>query len=218
MSICPCVAERYCKCGSQLHIEYESEGADSAVVQMFDELHHGPDCGPVTPQMAALARSNTTRRELLRRRTPPDTREKGLHVNDRSYDILFPDRTGIRDRVIAGALTALGVPRGTRVRARDAWVELTDEGNAHLRLVCKLGGWNRAPYTDSINTLRGIPGFIDDYDETFNPAYASFCFALPESISPEVRAEMAEQAIPVRDLAVEAAAAHTEFAAMGSRA
>jgi len=68
-----CMTERFCKCGSELMIEYAGDpSADSAVVRMFDELHHGPDCGPVSPQVAAVARSKMVRRELRHRIVEPE--------------------------------------------------------------------------------------------------------------------------------------------------
>jgi hypothetical protein len=77
MEMTLCTAERFCKCGSELMIEYAGHlNADSAVVQMFDQLHTGPDCGPVSPQMAAAARSKMTRRNLQFRRTPTTEKEE----------------------------------------------------------------------------------------------------------------------------------------------
>lgn len=217
MEMTLCLDERFCKCGSELMIEYAGEtSADSAVTQMFDELHHGPDCGPVSPQMAAVARSKMTRRELLHRRNR-ENRVTDEHLPREHYDMLFPDSTRIRAKTIAGALTALEVPRGTQVRARDVWVEAID-GGAQLRLLCQLGGYNRGAYAAGVAVLQSLPGYISDFDETFNPAYASFCFKLPDTIDEETREQIAAQAEPPRDLAAMAAAAKDEFAAMGSNA
>lgn len=222
-----CTTERFCKCGSELLIEYAGDhNADSAVVQMFDQLHTGADCGPVSPQMAAIARSKMTRRELQlrKRRATQEPRENTVHdeLPRDAYELLFPDATGIREDTIAGALRALQVPQnGIRVRARDAWVEVTageGDGVLMLRLLTQLGGANRAAYADSIEHLRAIPEYLGDSDETFNPSYASFWFRLPDTISVEVRAEMAVQAPPMRELAVEAAKAKAAFAAMANSA
>lgn len=221
-----CIAERFCKCGSELLIEYAGDhNADSAVVQMFDQLHSGTDCGPVSPQMAAVARSKMTRRELQlrKRREPQEPRENRVHdeLPRDAYELIFPDVTGIREDTIAGALRALQVQDGVRVRARDAWVEVTageGDGVLMLRLLTQLGGANRAAYADSIEHLRAIPEYLGDSDETFNGSYASFWFRLPDTISVEVRAEMAAQAPPMRELAVEAAKAKAEFAAMANSA
>lgn len=219
MEMMLCLAERFCRCGSELMIEYMGEtNADSAIAQMFDELHHGPDCGPVSPQMAAIARSKMTHRELHARRRPAketvDDRETGEPMFDRDYEFLFPDYHGGRDSVIAAVLTALAVPHGTRLRARDAWFELADDG-ACLRLLCKIGGPHRDVYKEGVAALRALPGYIRDSDEEFNPAYASFYFKLPESIPVETRAELATNAIQPRDLVAEAETARDQFVGAG---
>lgn len=216
----PCVAERYCKCGSQLQTEYLSESATAAVVELFDEIHSKPECGPVSPQVAAIARSRMTNRELRQRRSPADPREKGKQVQvsrPMDYDMLFPDKDGYRQAMIAGFFRAWRVPSDVRIRARDAWVEITDENVVHLRLLCKVGGWNRAPYQEGIDVVRKVPEYVGDLDETFNKGYASFYFKLPESMSTEARAEIAAQACKPRDLAAEAEAAKREFAEMEAR-
>lgn len=222
MEMTLCLAERFCKCGSEFMIEYEGDrNADSAVTAMWDELHQGPDCGPVSPQMAALARSKMTHRELKHRtrenRVQDEVRDERLPRE--SYDMLFPDGTGNRAAIIASALGALDVPRGVRLRARDAWVEVTpseEGGIAMLRLLCKIGGPNRAEYHDGIEALRAVSGYLGDNDEEFNDSYASFWFTLPETIPAETRLEMAAQAPTMRNLAVEARKAQARFAAMGS--
>jgi hypothetical protein len=61
---------------------------------MFDQLHTGPDCGPVTPQMAAAARSKMTRRNLQLRRTP--TREKEALVSDDETPLFCAVRAELR--------------------------------------------------------------------------------------------------------------------------
>lgn len=227
MEMTLCLDERFCQCGSEFMIEYEGEtNADSAVTKMWDELHHGPDCGPVSPQMAAIARSKMTHRELQHRRNrenrvQDEVRDERLPRE--SYDMLFPDSTGIRAETIAGALRALEVPHGIRLRARDAWVEITvsppgEGGIAMLRLLCKIGGPNRAVYYEGIEALRAIPGYLGDNDEEFNDSYASFWFTLPETLSPDVRAAMTAQAPPIRNLTVEARQAKEKFAAMGASA
>ncbi len=132
-------------------------------------------------------------------------------LND--YDMLFPDYTdGERAKLILALIFALELPRLGPYRSRDAWIETTEDGTTQIRLLCKLGGENRESHAASVETLRGNPNYLKDFDEPFNPAYASFCFSLPETLPVEVRAEMASFARPKRDLTADAKTAKEQFA------
>lgn len=230
----------------QLEYAGSRESADAAITVMFDELHGGPQCGPVTPQAAALARSSLAVRELRARATTdsrdgtpgeragsggdaggqpttdpaPSQGRKGIDIMTdapsflNEYEMLFPDYTGTRSKVIDAMKFVLNLPKHGEYRTRDAWIETADDGAAQIRLVCKLGGDAREPWCEheGVLALRENPAYLSDNEEVFNRAYASFYFALPDTLSVEARAEMATHAVAARDLAAEAAAAKHKYA------
>jgi len=51
----------------------------------------------------------------------------------------------------------------------------------HIHVYTRVGGGNRSSYSEEIAGLRAMPGYVTDYDDSFDSTFASFVFSVPES-------------------------------------
>ena len=49
-----------------------------------------------------------------------------------------------------------------------------------IHIYTRVGGGNREDYQDEIDKMRAMPGYITDFDDSFDCTYATFVFAIPE--------------------------------------
>lgn len=74
----------------------------------------------------------------------------------------------------------LGLKRRDFGRLRDAWAEITDEGELQLAFYTRNGGGNRADYAEVTAALQASPFYLSDADDTFDSTYATYRFSWPE--------------------------------------
>ena len=67
-------------------------------------------------------------------------------------------------------------------RFRDCFLgdEEHPEYNGKIQIYTRVGGGNRDDYEEEIAALRKMPGFIADFDDSFDSTFASFVFDIPE--------------------------------------
>jgi hypothetical protein len=67
-------------------------------------------------------------------------------------------------------------------RFRDCFLgdEEHPEHDGKIIVYTRVGGGNRGDYREQINALRASPGYITDYDDSFDCTFASFVFDVPE--------------------------------------
>lgn len=105
------------------------------------------------------------------------------------------------------ALPMLGHHPDEYPRFRDCFIgddERPEYAN-HIIVYTRTGGGNRESYEAENNWIRSIPGFVADYDDSFDCTFACWVFQVPErwepdfakvisgkllEISPEYKAEM----------------------------
>lgn len=92
-------------------------------------------------------------------------------------------------------------------RFRDCFLgdEEHPEYDGHIHIYTRTGGGNRGCYAAENDAMRAMPGFVTDFDDSFDSTYASWVFKIPErwqqdfeaisagnigGISEEYRAEM----------------------------
>jgi hypothetical protein len=51
----------------------------------------------------------------------------------------------------------------------------------------RVGGGNREDYQAEIDELRLMPGYIEDFDDMFDPTFATFVYKVPEKWLPDYR-------------------------------
>jgi hypothetical protein len=52
----------------------------------------------------------------------------------------------------------------------------------HIMVYTRVGGGNREDYIDEIEALQNLPGYIADFDDSFDCTFATFVFQVPEEI------------------------------------
>jgi len=67
-------------------------------------------------------------------------------------------------------------------RFRDCFVgdEEHPEYDGKILVYTRVGGGNREYHVDEIKELRKMPGYVTDYNDSFDSTYASFVFDVPE--------------------------------------
>lgn len=50
----------------------------------------------------------------------------------------------------------------------------------HIHIYTRTGGGNREGYADENNKMRSMPGYVTDFDDSFDCTYASWVFKVPE--------------------------------------
>lgn len=83
------------------------------------------------------------------------------------------------DPLASFVLVALGLEREEVPRYRDAYVDPSTEPPT-LVVFTRVGGGNREEYREEIERMRARPGFLGDWDDPFDGAYAHFRYAAPE--------------------------------------
>lgn len=54
-----------------------------------------------------------------------------------------------------------------------------------ISLYTRIGGGNRKDYQKEIIELMKIPGYIEDYDDSFDSSFATFLYKVPEEFLPD---------------------------------
>ena len=54
------------------------------------------------------------------------------------------------------------------------------EYNDHIHVYTRTGGGNRADYVEENDAMRAMPGFVVDFDDSYDRTYASWVFEVPE--------------------------------------
>ena len=67
-------------------------------------------------------------------------------------------------------------------RFRDCFVSDPEhkEHDNKIHVYTRVGGGNREYYDDEIEELRAMPGYVGDFDDSFDCTYATFIFDVPE--------------------------------------
>ena len=67
-------------------------------------------------------------------------------------------------------------------RFRDCFTgdEEHPEYDNHIHVYTRVGGGNREDYQKEIEELRAMPGFVTDFDDSFDSTFATFVFKVPE--------------------------------------
>lgn len=67
-------------------------------------------------------------------------------------------------------------------RFRDCFIRDGDhpEYDDHIQIYTRTGGGNREEYADENEAMRQMPGFVDDFDDSFDSTFASWVFKVPE--------------------------------------
>lgn len=75
------------------------------------------------------------------------------------------------------------VGRVTRSKTKDDQFGIPTMESDHsdvITVYTRTGGGNRENYKSEIESMRAMPGFIDDCDDSFDNTFASFVFKVPE--------------------------------------
>ena len=56
-----------------------------------------------------------------------------------------------------------------------------------IHIYTRVGGGNRPGYQDEIDQLRKTPGYITDFDDSFDCTYATFVFEVPEEFKEDFK-------------------------------
>lgn len=83
------------------------------------------------------------------------------------------------------ALAALGLEANKLPRFRDAYLVASED---LIALYTRVGGSNRAFYSDAIASLQAHPLYVRDEDDPNDYTYATFYFRYPEEFAPALRA------------------------------
>ncbi len=67
-------------------------------------------------------------------------------------------------------------------RFRDCFLadEEHPEYDNHIHIYTRVGGGNRSSYAEEISEMRAMPGYVTDFDDSFDSTFASFVFEIPE--------------------------------------
>jgi hypothetical protein len=67
-------------------------------------------------------------------------------------------------------------------RFRDCFTgdETRPEYDDHIHIYTRTGGVNREEYERENDEIRSMPGFVTDFDDSFDSTYASWVFKVPE--------------------------------------
>ena len=79
-------------------------------------------------------------------------------------------------------LPMLGKHPNEYPRFRDCFTadEEHPEFDDHILVYTRVGGDNRDDYKEKIEDLRNLPGYVTDYDDSFDSTFATFVFKIPE--------------------------------------
>ena len=80
----------------------------------------------------------------------------------------------------APLLMSLNINHTDVPRFRDCF--LSEDGKSII-VYTRTGGGNREEYAEANEALRQIPGFLRDEDDSFDPTYALFHYAVPADIA-----------------------------------
>lgn len=85
-------------------------------------------------------------------------------------------------------------------------VEIIDKSKDKdiICILTRLGGGNRLQYSGEIKRLQQMPGYIEDYDDKFDPTYAMFVYQVPEKFLTDyhhvIEGELSKTSQEYRDL------------------
>lgn len=91
------------------------------------------------------------------------------------YNMIFG-----HNHLAASLLGILEVSPDSIDRFRDCFL---NADGTEIVIYTRTGGNNRADYEEGIERLRKIPGYIGDADDDFDATYASFRYAVPETVA-----------------------------------
>ena len=86
-------------------------------------------------------------------------------------------------------LPVLGKHPDLYPRFRDCFVrdEEHPEHDGRIQVYTRVGGGNREGWQDCIDELRAMPGYVTDYDDSFDSTFATFVFDVPEQWAADVQ-------------------------------
>jgi len=92
----------------------------------------------------------------------------------------MPHRDGM-DAHNIWLLPMLGINRSDIPAYQDVYIadEYKPEHDDQIQIYARAGGANRAVYATEIDALKTRSGYTADYDDTQDPEYATFVFAVP---------------------------------------
>lgn len=82
----------------------------------------------------------------------------------------------------------VGHPEDNVPRFRDCFLgdDEHPEYDGKIHIYTRVGGGNREDYQAEIGEMRGLDGYITDYDDSFDDTYATFIYEIPEKYKPDV--------------------------------
>jgi hypothetical protein len=89
-------------------------------------------------------------------------------------------------------LPALGKHPEQYPRFRDCFTHDDDhpEYDNTIQIYTRVGGGNREGYAAEIEEMRAMPGFIADFDDSFDSTFATFVFSIPETWKDDINLVM----------------------------
>ena len=96
---------------------------------------------------------------------------------------------GMNSPVVLFILPVLGKRPEEYPRFRDAHMAHEDRPDLEdvIFVYTRVGGGNRRDYAEEIAELRAMPGYVEDFDDSFDSTYATFVFKIPDEWLEDVR-------------------------------